>query len=57
MAPHPAPCSGCHGRLALPYASLPCLSPQTGNGFHREHANQAFQTTMLFPMVGSALET
>ncbi len=52
MAPRPAPRSGCPGRPALP-----CLSPQTGNGLHREQASQAFQTTMLFPMAGSAVET
>jgi len=33
MAPRPAPCSGCPGRPALP-----CLSPQTENELHREHA-------------------
>ncbi len=52
MAPHPAPRSGCPGRLALP-----CLSPQTDraiDGFP-EGASQAFQTTM--PMAGSAVET
>jgi hypothetical protein len=40
-----------------PCPALPCLSPQTGNGLHRERASQAFQTTMLFPMAGSAAET
>jgi len=52
MAPRPAPRSGCPGRLALP-----CLSPQIGNGLHREPANQTFQTTMFFSMAGSATET
>ncbi len=51
--PGPPP-SSCPGR---PAPALPCLSPQTGNGLHKERASQAFQTTMLFPMAGSAAET
>jgi len=56
MAPHKAPHSGCPA-LPCPAPALPCLSPQIGNGLHREWASQAFQTTMLFPMGGSAAET
>jgi len=53
MAPRPAPCSGCPGHPALP-----CLvCHHRGNRLHKEWANQAFQTTMLFPMAGSAAET
>jgi len=33
MAPRSAPRNGCPGRPALP-----CLSPQTGNGLHKEWA-------------------
>jgi len=51
MAPCLTPRSGYPGRPAVP-----CLSPQTDIQTP-PCASQAFQTMMLFPMTGSAVET
>jgi len=59
MAPRPTPRSGYPGCPALPCPVWHHRQGMgsTGNGLHRERANQAFQTTMFFPMAGSAGET